>query len=107
MTQFVLFRRRIGHDPIRAFGLALSCRTLRSYHVSLSRGTVGEAAWQRLCERWDGAEVVLAIDYITVNGVAVLSWAGLGADADAWALYEQGEVGHKWRDNRFGLHMSM
>jgi hypothetical protein len=39
--------------------------------------------------------------------VAVLSWAGLGADADAWALYEKGEFGHKWRDNRFGLHISM
>ena len=78
-----------------------------SYHVSLSRNTVDEAAWQRLCERWDGVEVVLAIDYITINGVAVLSWAGLGADADAWALYEQGEFGYKWRDSRFGLHVSM
>ena len=44
-----------------------------SYHVSLSRNTVDEAAWQRLCERWDGVEVVLAIDYITLNGVSVLT----------------------------------
>ena len=27
--------------------------------------------------------------------------------ADAWALYEQGEFGYKWRDSRFGLHVSM
>ena len=98
---------RWGLAPARRSRSPPGAVTLRSYHVSLSRGTVDEAAWQRLCERWDGAEVVLAIDYITVNGVAVLSWAGLGADADAWALYEQGEFGHKWRDNRFGLHISM
>ena len=77
------------------------------YHISLAYELPCAAAWGRLCARWHGREVVLEVDYFTANCVAVLSWSGVAADPDAWALYLSGGMGHKWWENRFGLHISM
>ena len=78
-----------------------------TYHISLAYVTVDEEAWARLCQRWHDTTQVLQIDRVTGNGVAVLAWAGLGADEDAWHLYMTGEFAYKWYDNHFGLHVSM
>ena len=76
-------------------------------HISLTKWTGDPEAFNRLVQRWDGVETVLSVDYVTDGAVAVLSWDGLGADPDAWALYLGGEFAYKWEENSFGLHVSL
>ena len=76
------------------------------YHVSLSTRPVDEGAWGRIMQRWDGVEVIIKIQHVTMNGGAVLAWKGLGADPDLWDLYMTGSYGYKW-EGGYGLHISM
>ena len=76
------------------------------YHVSLSPWVVDEGAWNRIVERWGGAEITIEIQYVNDNGDVVLAWAGLGADPDRWEIYMSGSYAHKWQ-NGYGLHITM
>ena len=63
----------------------------KRYHISACYADILEPeAWARICAR-----------------CALLAWAGLGSDADLWALYMNGCWGYKWHDTNYGLHISM
>ena len=75
------------------------------YHVSLGYD-IDEALLEELGRRWTGCEVLIEVRRFTANHVAVLTWHGLGADAEAWQAWE---AGYGWDPDRvaFGLHINM
>ena len=76
-------------------------------HISLSKYTVDEETYKRVFHHYHNMEMNIKIHSVSSGGAAVLAWEGLGADPDLWDLYIWGEFGYKWRDNRFGLHISL
>jgi hypothetical protein len=80
----------------------------RRYHISACYAdTLDPEAWFRTCSRWHGKFVHIGISHFSREAAALLAWAGLGSDADLWALYMNGCWGYKWHDTNYGLHISM
>ena len=76
-------------------------------HISLAKWTADGATYDRIVERYHGAEVIMKVDGVSSGATAMLAWEGVGGDPDLWALYTGGEFAYKWHANHFGLHVSL
>jgi hypothetical protein len=105
---------RIELEPLEGWTWLCAPNRVEAYyqtswrpHITLASSDWSWRDFKVVFDRYHDVKAVIKIHRISGGGTAVLAYEGIGADVDLWRIYIEGDQGFKWKDNGFGLHISM